>query len=81
MFRVLHEKETRYALLRWRVLSPIGLWGQAGRSFEVSGEMAIVFIADHRRNFVNPHLGVGQQAGDVGNSRSGQVFYDRAAQL
>ena len=43
--------------------------------------MAIVFIADQFRNLMNPHLGVGQQAGDMGNSRTGQLSDDGAAQL
>ena len=67
--------------LRWCVLAPIGLWGQAGCALEVTGEMAIVFIADHGRNFVNPHLRFGKQAGDVGNACSCQLLIDRAAQL
>ena len=77
----LSGKKTRCALLRWRVLSAIGLRGQTGRSLDVSGEMAIVLIADHGRDFVNPHLSFGQQAGDIGNSRSCQLFDDRASQL
>ena len=42
--------------LRWCVLAPICLGCQTGREFEVPGEMAIILITEHGRNFMNPHL-------------------------